>query len=155
MAKKVRPEDWYQQLMDARLPKKKIWRNGAVAFLSGGLLCALAELTHELLMRRGMTDDNAASLVLILVIGIAALFTGFGVYDKAGQKLGAGLAVPISGFSNSVAASMLEHKCEGLVLGTGCNSFKLAGAVVVFGIASAFAVSVLALIFGALPEVAG
>jgi stage V sporulation protein AC len=43
---------------------------------------------------------------------------------------------------------MLEFKYEGVVLGSGCNSFKLAGAVIVFGIFSAFTVTFIAWILG-------
>ena len=60
-------------------------------------------------------------------------------------KLGKHLAL---GLANSVAAAMLEHKYEGLVLGSGCNSFKLAGAVVVFGTVSAWAAAAAAWLLG-------
>ncbi len=149
MGKKAKPEPWYQEMLDQRLPKKKIFRNCLVAFLSGGTLCAAAEGADILIQAKtALTSEESAGVVLCSVIALAALVTALGLYDKLGQKLGAGIAVPISGFANSVAASMLEHRCEGLVLGSGCNSFKLAGAVVVFGIASAFGVSLLALLFG-------
>ena len=148
MAKKPQVDKWYQEIIDQYTPKKKLLRNCSVAFVGGGLLCALAELAHELLMSTGMSDQSASSWVTVAVIAIVGLLTGLGVYDKLAQKMGAGLAVPISGFANSVAASMLEHKYEGMVLGSGCNSFKLAGAVVVFGISSAFFVVCIAWIFG-------
>ena len=151
MTKKPKPEAWYQNIITENTPKKRIVRNCLVTFLAGGLFCALAETAFFLLTRTGtLTEDNAAAWVTVGVIALAALFTGLGCYDKAAQKLGAALAVPISGFANSVVASMLEHKYEGMVMGSGCNSFKLAGAVVVFGIASAFAVTLLALLFGLL-----
>lgn len=150
MGKKPQTEAWFQQLMDQELPKKRLGRNCLVAFLSGGLLCAAAQLAEILiLVNSEIPQETADSIVLICVIALVALLTGLGVYDKLGQKLGAGLAVPISGFANSVSASMLEHRSEGMVLGSGCNSFKLAGAVVVFGIASAFFVTLIALIFNA------
>ena len=148
--KKAQPAPWYQQIMDRSIPKKRWLRNGLTAFCSGGLLCVAAQ-AGEMWLFPGLLGDVAArrSAVLICVIGLAALLTGLGWYDKLGQKLGAGLAVPISGFANSVAAAMLEHKSEGLVLGTGCNSFKLAGAVVVFGVAASFFAALLAWIIGA------
>lgn len=151
MSKKPKPEPWFQQIMQQHTPKKHVLRNCLVAFFSGGVLCAIAEAAHWLLTQRaGQSDDAASSWVLLGVIALTALITGFGIYDKIAQKLGAGIAVPISGFANSVASAMLEHKYEGLVMGSGCNSFKLAGAVVVFGIASAFVVALLRLLFGLL-----
>lgn len=148
MPKKPKPEQWYQNIVDSHTPKKPLLRNCLVAFLSGGLLCAGAELCHMWLLQTGLSQDTAAAWVTCGVIFLTCLATGCGVYDRAGQKCGAGLAVPISGFANSVSASMLEHKYEGLVLGSGCNSFKLAGAVVVFGIASAFSFGLIALVLG-------
>lgn len=149
MSKKPQPEGWYKDVMQRHLSKKQLARNSAVAFLSGGLLCSLAEIADKLLQSRaGLAEQQSASIVLIAVIGLTALATGLGLYDKLGQKLGAGLAVPITGFANSVSASMLEHRSEGLVLGCGCNSFKLAGAVIVYGIGGAFIVALIRLIGG-------
>ena len=146
---KTKPDPWYARLIARHVPPRPLARNCAVAFLSGGLLCALAELAHLFLVRGGLSQETASAWVTTAVVVLTALVTGLGVYDKAGQFCGAGLAVPISGFANSVAAAMLEHKYEGLVLGSGCNSFKLAGAVVVFGTASAFAAACLAWLLGA------
>ena len=141
MAPKPKPDPWYQAIVDRHTPKKRVLRNCITAFLGGGLFCALAHTALFCLVEFAyIPQEDASPIVLICVIFLTALFTGIGIYDKLGQKLGAGLAVPISGFANSVAASMLEHKSEGLVLGSGCNSFKLAGAVVIFGIFSAFVV---------------
>ena len=146
---KPKPDPWYAALIRRRLPRRPLARNFAVAFISGGLACALAELAHFALTQGGLSRDTASAWVSSCVVFLTALATGAGVYDKAGQFCGAGLAVPISGFANSVAAAMLEHKYEGLVLGSGCNSFKLAGAVVVFGTASAFAAALIAWLLGA------
>ena len=148
MAPKPKPAPWYQAIVDRHTPKKRVLRNCITAFLGGGLICALAQSAlFCLTVFFDMPQKDASSIVLICVIFLTALFTGIGIYDKLGQKLGAGLAVPISGFANSVAASMLELKSEGLVLGSGCNSFKLAGAVVIFGIFSAFIVVFIAWVF--------
>ena len=140
--KKPKPSPEYQQLIDKYTPKKRIVPHCFIAFCSGGALCALAQLGKYCLMRYGnMMEDDASAIVIIAVIAAVALLTGLGIYDRLGQRLGAGLAVPISGFANSIASAMLEHKCEGYVLGSGCNSFKLAGAIIIFGIGSAFAAS--------------
>ena len=139
MTSKPQPDQWYATIVDRHTPKKKIVRNCCFAFLGGGLLCAIAQIGLYCLTEfADMTQKDASAIILIAVIFLTALVTGLGVYDKAAQKLGAGLAVPITGFANSVAASMMEHRSEGFVLGSGCNSFKLAGAVVVFGFVSAF-----------------
>ena len=149
MRKKPQVVGWYDRIVQQKQPAKPLGKNCLLAFVGGGLLCALAQTGKYLLLQSTrLSADDAGSVVMICVIILAALLTGFGVYDKLGQLLGAGLAVPITGFANSVVAACMEHRSEGLVLGSGCNSFKLAGAVVVFGIASAGLVTLAALILG-------
>jgi stage V sporulation protein AC len=77
------------------------------------------------------------------LIFLSVLFTGLGVYDRLGQFAGAGSAVPVTGFANSMAAAAIEHRAEGLVLGIGGNMFKLAGGVIVYGVVAALVVSVI------------
>ncbi len=71
------------------------------------------------------------------------LLTGFGVYDRLGQFAGAGTAVPVTGFGNSVISACIEHRTEGFVLGVGGNMFKLAGSVILFGVFSAFVIALI------------
>ncbi|MGO4274741.1 SpoVA/SpoVAEb family sporulation membrane protein, partial [Paenibacillus sp. TAF58] len=59
---------------------------------------------------------------------------------------GAGSAVPVTGFANSLCSAAIEHRAEGLVLGVGGNMFKLAGSVIVFGTVAAFFVGIVHLI---------
>ncbi len=60
-----------------------------------------------------------------------------------GQFAGAGTAVPVTGFGNSVIAACIEHRTEGFVLGVGGNMFKLAGSVILFGVFSAFVIALI------------
>jgi len=69
-----------------------------------------------------------------------------GVYDKFAQWAGAGSAVPVTGFANSMASAAIEHQSEGMVLGVGGKMFKLAGPVIVFGTVAAFAVGIVHLL---------
>jgi stage V sporulation protein AC len=71
------------------------------------------------------------------------LLTSLGVYDHIAQWAGAGTAVPVTGFANSMASAALEHRTEGYVLGVGSNMFKLAGSVIVFGVFSAFVIALI------------
>ena len=83
------------------------------------------------------TMSTATSLFAIIPTSISgALFTGLGLYDKLAEKAGAGTLVPITGFSNSVAAPALEFKTEGLVTGTAAKMFIIAGPVIVYGISA-------------------
>ena len=84
------------------------------------------------------TKDTVAGPTVATLVLISVLLTGFGVYDKIAQYAGAGSAVPVTGFANSMASAAIEHRSEGLVLGIGMNMFQLAGSVIVFGVASAY-----------------
>jgi stage V sporulation protein AC len=76
------------------------------------------------------------------MILLSILLTGFGVYDKIAQVAGAGTAVPVTGFANSMASAAIEYRSEGYVLGVGGNMFKIAGPVIVFGVVAAFVVAI-------------
>ena len=84
------------------------------------------------------------------MIILAALFTGLGVFDHIAQWAGAGTAVPITGFANSITSAAIEHRSEGYVLGVGGNMFKIAGPVIVFGTFSAFVVALIKLVIQAI-----
>ena len=74
---------------------------------------------------------------MAVLILISVILTSAGVYDHFGQWAGAGTAVPVTGFANSIASAAIEHRTEGYVLGVGSNMFKLAGSVIVFGVFAA------------------
>lgn len=87
--------------------------------------------------------ETASTLALVTVILIASVATGLGVYDEFGQVAKAGAFVPITGFANSLTSAALESKSEGVVLGIATNLFKLAGAVIVFAVVSAYVFGIL------------
>ncbi len=77
------------------------------------------------------SEQEAGNPTVATLVLLSAILTGCGVYDKIGQFAGAGSAVPVTGFANSMASAALEHKSEGIVLGVATNMFKLAGSVIV------------------------
>lgn len=89
------------------------------------------------------TAGNPTSAILIIV---SVLLTGLGVFDHIAQWAGAGTAIPVTGFANSIASCAIEHKSEGFVLGVGGNMFKLAGSVISFGVFSAFVMAIVRVI---------
>ena len=89
------------------------------------------------------TKDQWGGLVASTLIFIAAVLTGLGIYDKFGTWAGAGALVPITGFSNGVTAAAMEHRKEGIVFGTCANMFKIAGPVIVFGLAMSMLVGLI------------
>ncbi|NLH58524.1 MAG: stage V sporulation protein AC, partial [Clostridiales bacterium] len=109
-----------------------------------GFLCTLGQLIQTIFIKYFDFDEsNAGDPTVAVLIIISVLLTGLGVYDKIAQKAGAGTAVPITGFANSISSAAIEHRSEGYVLGVGANMFKVAGSVIVFGVFSAFAVSII------------
>ncbi|WP_334077328.1 stage V sporulation protein AC [Paenibacillus sanfengchensis] len=142
-------EQDYQQIAKKHKPKTKVFTNCLKAFLVGGLICLLGQCIQQLFMTYGgMTSREASSPTVAVLIIISVILTSLGVYDKIAQWAGAGSAVPVTGFANSMCSSAIESKAEGLVLGVGANMFKLAGSVIVFGVVAAFVVGVIHVIFG-------
>ncbi|MDQ0350906.1 stage V sporulation protein AC [Alkalibacillus filiformis] len=139
----ITKENYKQSLKDYQ-PKPKYFRNCLKAFLVGGFICLIGQgLTVFYMEMFGFTSKEAANPTITTLILIAALLTGFGVYDKIGQFAGAGSAVPVTGFANSITSAALEHKSEGIVLGVATNMFKLAGSVIVFGTVAAYVVGMI------------
>lgn len=127
----------YEQYVKQFTPKPKYFTNSIKAFLVGGLVCAAALYIQNQLIGRGMSDKDAGAVVTIILVCLAQLLTGFGVFDSIGKFAGAGVFVPITGFANSMVAPAIEYKKEGPVLGVGAKLFSLAGPVLVCGISAA------------------
>ncbi|MEL7654685.1 MAG: stage V sporulation protein AC [Bacillota bacterium] len=123
----------YEQYVKQFTPKPKYVSNSIKAFLVGGFICAAALYIQNYLISQGMSEKNAGSTVTVLLVCLAQLLTGFGVFDTLGKFAGAGVFVPITGFANSMVAPAIEYKKEGPVLGVGAKLFSLAGPVLVCG----------------------
>lgn len=138
--KKLTPiQQEYQQFAKEREPKRPVLRNCLLAFLVGGLICTLGQaITYFYMTFFDFTERTASNPTVATLIFIGVLLTGLGVYDHIAQWAGAGTAVPVTGFANSMASAAIEHRSEGYVLGVGANMFKLAGSVIIFGTVAAF-----------------
>lgn len=148
MMKKATPvQQNYQRMAKKREPARPVFTNCIRAFISGGLICLIGQGIQEMFIQWGGFDEKKAGdpTVAVLII-ISVILTSMGVYDKISQWAGAGSAVPVTGFANSMASAAIEHRSEGLVLGVGANMFKLAGSVIVFGIVAAFIVGIIYMI---------
>jgi stage V sporulation protein AC len=136
----------YDELQKSIEPKRPILKNCLKAFLVGGIICTIAQgLQLFFITYFNFNEKTAVSPTTIVLIFASALLTGFGIYDHIGQWAGAGSAVPITGFANSIASASIEHKSEGFVLGVAGNMFQLAGAIIVYGVFSAFVVATIKL----------
>lgn len=134
----------YQNLAKKHEPPRPVAKNMIRAFLVGGLICLFGQVLQTIFMNYfGFDKKEAGNPTVAVLIILSVLMTGFGVYDRIAQWAGAGTAVPVTGFANSIASAALEHKSEGYVLGVGGNMFKLAGSVIVFGVVAAFFIGIL------------
>ncbi|QRG66784.1 stage V sporulation protein AC [Brevibacillus choshinensis] len=134
----------YQQLAKQHEPPRPLLRNFTRAFLVGGVICLIGQALQEMFIRYfDFTEKTAGNPTVAVLILISALLTGLGLYDRIAQWAGAGTSVPVTGFANSIASAAIDHRSEGYVLGVGGNMFKLAGSVIMFGVASAFVIGLI------------
>ncbi len=132
----------FDSLVKGIEPKRPLLKNCVRAFLAGGAICTIGQILQWIFINYfGFDEKTSVSPTIVVLIFVAALLTGFGVFDHISQWAGCGTAVPITGFANSIASASMEHKSEGLVLGVAGNMFRLAGAIVVYGVISAFIVA--------------
>lgn len=138
----------YKKKIKPYQPKPNYILNCIKAFLVGGFICFIGQGIQNFFIHFfDYNEKTAGNPTVATLILIAALLTGFGVYDRIGQFAGAGSIVPVTGFANAMTSAALEHKSEGIVLGIATNMFKLAGSVIVFGAVAAYVVGMLRYIF--------
>ncbi len=123
----------YASLVKKASPNSKKLKNGFWAFVFGGMICTIGQLFKELYEFWGFKEDIIKMAVPSTLIVIAALLTGFKIFDNIAKVAGAGTLVPITGFSNAVTAPAVEFKNEGFILGVGAKMFTIAGPVIVYG----------------------
>ena len=127
----------YTARIKAHTPPSSLYKDCIRAFFFGGAICTLGELIAALYSYLGAELQNAYTLMTVTLIFLAALLTGLGVFDNIAKYAGAGTAVPITGFANSVVSPAVEFSAEGKILGTGAKMFNLAGPVIVYGCSAA------------------
>ena len=134
----------YKKYVSAVSPHTCMFWSLCKAFFVGGLICVIGQgfyMLYESIFT--YKPEHIAGLVSSTLVLIASILTGLGVWDKIGVFGGGGAFVPITGFSNSITAAAIEHRKEGIVFGTCANMFKIAGPVIVFGLALSMAVGLI------------
>ena len=126
-------EKEYEKLAQSLAPKSPIWKDCINAFWVGGLICTLGQFIMNGFLALDMEKMDASCATSMTLVALAALLTGFSVYDDIAKFAGAGVIVPITGFANAVVSPAVEFKNEGYVLGTGAKMFQIAGPVIVYG----------------------
>lgn len=129
----------YKKIVDKNKAKEKRLRNSIIAFITGGIVGAIAELLVNLYSYYlNISTQDASVFMIVTLIFLAALFTSLGFFDKWVNFARCGLIIPITGFAHSMMSAGLEYKKEGPIYGIGSNVFKLAGSVIFYGVVSAW-----------------
>ena len=126
----------YGKFVEARAKKSPIVKDCLFAFVIGGAICLLGQAAMHGYMALGLEKIQAGTAVSMSLIALSALLTGLSVYDNIAKFAGAGTLVPITGFANSIAATAVEFKTEGFILGVGAKMFTIAGPVIVYGVSA-------------------
>ena len=126
----------YQILVEEMGPKSPIGKDCLIAFVVGGLICALGQWFIHCYSALGLEKDAAGTAASMTLVALSALLTGLSLYDNLAKYAGAGTLVPITGFANAISAPAVEFKTEGFILGVGAKMFTIAGPVIVYGVSA-------------------
>ena len=126
----------YRKYAAARAKRSPLLRDICIAYLSGGMLCLLAQLLQNGFAALGLDKELSGTATSICLISAAVLLTALGLFDRIAKVTGAGTLVPITGFANAVSASAIDARSEGFVLGVGAKLFQIAGPVIGFGLSA-------------------
>lgn len=133
-------DDQYKDYVEKKAKKSPIFKDVLLAFISGGVICIIGQIIMNIFLYYNVEKDSATAFTSIILIFIGAFLTSINVYSTIGKYCGAGSAIPITGFSNSIVSPAIEFKTEGRILGLGANMFKIAGPVLVYGISTSVVV---------------
>lgn len=139
----------YKEYVYKKMPKSSHWKNMFWAFFVGGSICVIGQGFIDF-YKIWFSQEDSSILASGTLVFIAAMMTGFGVYDNIGRFAGAGSTIPITGFSNAVVSPALEFRAEGYVYGVGAKMFQVAGPVIVNGVTISVVISLILLLFGLL-----
>ena len=123
----------YDEMVKKASPNSPTATDCLKAFVSGGLICVIGQLILDFFTGQGISEKDAAMWESITLIGLSAILTALGIYERLGKFCGAGTIVPITGFANSVVSPAIEFKKEGMVFGMAAKMFVVAGPVIVYG----------------------
>jgi stage V sporulation protein AC len=134
----VRNEE-YNAYVKEVTPTHNLWANMAKAFVLGGAICVLGQLILNIAGNTfGLEQEEAAWWCSLLLVLLSVILTSCNLYAPLANWGGAGALVPITGFANGVCSSAVEFQKEGQVFGIGCQIFKIAGPVILYGIFSSW-----------------
>ena len=135
--------DQYHELVSKLTPSSRMLRGYLRAFWVGGAICAFGQALTLWAEGLNLGEITAPMFTTSVLVCLGTTLTGLGVYDRIGKYAGAGSAIPVTGFANSVAAPAIEFQREGAITGVGARLFTLAGPVLAYGVAGSVAVGII------------
>lgn len=139
----------YKNLVDKYTPKEDIFNNCIIAFITGGIMGIIGQFLIDFYATILYVPTKEAAIFMIsTLIFLSCLLTSLGFFDKWVNFAKCGLIVPITGFAHAMMSAALEYQKEGFVTGLGANMLKLSGAVIIFGVVSAWTFSLFRAIIG-------
>ncbi|MDD4110316.1 MAG: SpoVA/SpoVAEb family sporulation membrane protein [Clostridia bacterium] len=126
----------YNEYVKVKIPKTNNWPSLFNAFWVGGVICMIGQGIGDGLIAifPSITQINVSGYISVILVFLASLLTGLGIYDRIGAYAGGGSIVPITGFSNSITSPAMEFKHEGIIYGICVKMFTIAGPVIVVGV---------------------
>ncbi len=140
-------EKIYSDMVKVASPNTNLVATCTKAFLVGGTICALGQLSLDTFIKFGIDKETASLYNSMLLIFLGTFLSGLGWYQRLGKFAGAGSIVPITGFANSMAAAAIEFKKEGWISGVGAKMFIIAGPVIVYGLVTSVLTGIVYFLF--------
>jgi stage V sporulation protein AE len=88
-----------------------------IAFLVGGVICALAQILME-------KTKMMPGRIMVLLVCLGAVLGAIGIYEPFAEWAGAGATVPLLGFGNNLWKGVKEMVDEKGFLGIFLGGFK-------------------------------
>lgn len=128
--------DRYNKYVETVTPKTNMAKALFHSFAVGGITCVIGQGIGDIVktVSPTMPVDMVSNITSMILVTVAILLTGLGVFDVIARQGGAGSFLPITGFANAMASASMEFKTEGLIFGTSVKLFSVVGPVVVNGI---------------------
>ncbi len=129
----------YKTLVKSNSKKENVFLNLFVSFVTGGLMGVIGAFIFKWLNEGiGLNASTSSMYLMIIIVVVSSILTGFGFFDKVVSFCKCGLIVPTTGFAHAMTSAAMDNRSEGLIKGIGSNIFKLTGSIILYGLLSAF-----------------
>lgn len=129
----------YKTLVKSNSKKENVFLNLFVSFVTGGLMGVIGAFIFKWLNEGiGLNVSTSSMYLMIIIVVVSSILTGFGFFDKVVSFCKCGLIVPTTGFAHAMTSAAMDNRSEGLIKGIGSNIFKLTGSIILYGLLSAF-----------------